>query len=169
MTHGIRYGEGLNIMALVEPHIVAATAHRTPSVDLDMANWVSFLLSMGQVTSGAATTGATCTMTVEVSTASTGTAPTLIAFDYRLSSALGTNSFGTILHGTSDGVVLTAGLGGFTNKLLLIDVDPSNAAAHGTNCRFLALNVTFDTTLTTAAVCGIVEPKYPGNAIPSSS
>lgn len=169
MTHGIRYGEGLNIMALIEPHAEAAAAHRTPSVDLDMANWVSFIVNMGVISSGAGTTAATCTMNVEVSTASTGTSPTLIAFDYRLSSALGTNSWGTILHGTSDGVVLTAGAGGFTNKLLLIDVDPSNAAAHGTNCRFLALNLTFNTTLTTAGVVGIVEPKYPGNAIPSSS
>jgi hypothetical protein len=169
MTHGIRYGEGLNIIPVIEPHALAASAHRSESVDLDMAHWVSFLISMGQVSSGAGTTAAVATMTVECSCGTTGLGSTLISFDYRLSSTMTANGWGAILHGTSDGVALTAGAGGFTNKLLLIDVDPSNAAAHGAAKRWCALNVTFNTTLTTAAVVAIVEPKYPGNAIPSSS
>jgi hypothetical protein len=169
MTHGIRYAEGMNIMQLVEPHVVAATAHRSGSVDMDMANWVTFLLSAGQVSSGAGTSTATLILTVECSSVTTGTSATLIPFDYRLSSAMATNGWATILHGTSDGVTITAGAGGFTNKLFMIDVDPSNAAAHGAQYRYLALNATFNTTLTTASVIGFVEPKYPGNAIPSSS
>lgn len=165
---GIRSIEALSVMPLIEPHAITATVHRSVYIDCNYANWAGFLVNFGTVTTGA---GATCdglTITVEGSSIQTSAGATEIPFVYRLSSAMGTDSWGTITAGTSDGVTLTSSDLG--NAVLNVGVDPAVLPGRGEKYRFITLVLTpTSTTAITCGVLGYVEPRYPGNSQLSSS
>jgi hypothetical protein len=167
----IRNAQTMNMIPGIVPASNTTAAAYIEPVDLDLANWVTFVVVMGAMTSGG---GATCdsyTVAVTCSSLATLTSATAIPFTYRLSSALATNSgWGAVTAGTSDGVELSTGAANLTNKLLVIDVDPSVVAAKGSQYRYVSVTLTPATT--TAHVFGaisLVETRYPGNTIPSSS
>ena len=110
------------------------------------------------------------TVTVEASTAGSSNATeAAISFSYRLSAAVATDTMGAITAATSAGVALVTA---DDNKVLVIDVDPAALNSNpGADYRFLRVVVTpsSDNSVTDVGVIAVCEPRYPGNAIPSST
>jgi len=160
-----QFAQPLNIIPLLEPKNIASTATWSGFVDLDLVNWVTFIAQLGAVSSA----GASCcdvTLTVGCSSVATTAGWTEIAFNYRLSAAVGTNSWGTVTAGTSDGVAFGPAI---DNMALCVDVDPSIVATKGATKRFVGLKLVPTSTITNVSVVGLARPRYPGNSIPSSS
>jgi hypothetical protein len=161
----VRFGQGLNVIPVLEPKNIAATGTWTGSVDLDLVNWVTFVAQLGAISSA----GASCadvTLTVVCTSLASTASATEIAFQYRLSAAVATNSWGAVTAGTSDGVAFGPAI---DNMAIMVDVDPAVVAAKAAVKRFVSLKFTPTSTITNVAVVAYAEPRYPGNSIPSSS
>lgn len=166
MTSKIRFAEGLKVLPILAPQNIVASATASEYVDLKLANWATFVVSFGAATSDSTDT---CTVTVEASTAASSNATEgAIAFSYRLSSAVATDSMGTITAATTAGVAVTAT---DDNKVLVIDVDPAAVAATAADRRFLRVVLTPNAEMASCNVGALafLAPRYPGNAIPSST
>lgn len=163
---GIRFAEGMKILPLVAPVAFTTSAITSKYIDLDNINWATFILEFGVMTSDS-----TDTMTVTVLASTSGDSTdtgTAIAFNYRLSSAVDTDSMGAITAATVAGVAVTA-----TDdaKVLIVDVDPAALPAALTDAKYLHLVATPNAehgggVISMVAIC---ESRYPGNAIPSST
>lgn len=163
---GIRYAEGLKVLPVIAPVDTAATAKSSESVYLREAQWVTFLLQFGNLTSDSTDT---ITITVESSTGSaTAATDEAIAFNYRVSSAVATDSMGAITAATSDGFALTST---DDNKCVVIDVDPAYVASKDTDAQFIRVVATPSAAV---AICllsavAVIEPRYPGNSMNSAT
>lgn len=166
---GVRYAEGHKILPILTPADVVATATPTSYVDLDQVNWATFLVSFGNVASTDST--GEVVVTVEASTAGSSNATEgQILFQYRLSGAVNTDSMGAIT--TPASAAAGAPVNNTDdNKVLIIDVDPSVVAASAADRRFVRLVITptAEITATVVGAIAILEHKYPGNTIPSST
>ena len=167
-THGIRFAEGVKIQPILAAQDIVATATATSYIDLDQVNWATFLVQFGALTTSD-TTGEIA-VTVEASTAGTSNATEgNVAFTYRVSGAVGTDSMGAItaaVAGTG-AVILEAS----DNKVLVIDVDPAVVAASAADRRYVRLVITPTADLTASLVgaIAVLEHRFPGNSIPSST
>ena len=163
---GIRLGQRLNVQPVLIPHDLVNAEHRTSYVDLNLANWVTFVAQYAAATTGS--TSDTMLISVEASSIETSAGATKIPFTYRLTSAIDTSGMAALVAGTSDGAsVNTSDL---TNSCLVVDVDPAILPGRGERYRFVTFVSTPGSSL--ACVAGVVaysEPRYPGNSIPSSS
>ena len=164
---GIRYAEGLKVLPLLAPQDIVATATASQYYDLNLSNWLTIVVPFGNVASTDSTGGVA--VTVEASTAGSSNATEgAIAFQYRLSAAVATDSMGAITSATTAGMVVTEA---DDNKVLIIDIDPS-AVAVTADRRFVRVVLTPTAEVTAPLVGGVLaiaEPRYPGNAIPSST
>lgn len=163
---GIRFAEGLKVLPILAPQNIVATATATQYVDLDLVNWATFAVQFGAMTSDSTDT---VTVTVEASTAGSSNATEVaIAFNYRLSSAVATDSMGAITAGSTSGVAVTAA---DDNKVLIIDVDPAVVQATGADFRYVRLVATPNAEMASCniGVVAYLEHRYPGNSIPSST
>ena len=163
--NGIRYGEPMNVIPVLAPQNITTTATWTAYVDLDLAHWVTFVVNYGSLSSA----GATCddlNLTVVCSSLASTASTTAIDFKYRLSAAVATNSWGAITAGTSDGITVGPAA---DNMSLVVDVDPATVWAKSSVKRFVAIAMTAASTATFVAATAFVEPRFPGNSIPSSS
>lgn len=157
---GIRYGEGLNVVPVLAPVDQGAAGTDVSSyVDLRRANWLTFLVMLGAMTSDASDT---VTFVVDCSTdgSTTGAA---CAFKYRLSAAVGTNTWGAITDSTSDGAAIVGATD--DNKSILIDVDPAVVRAAKTGANWARLEATNVGPISLISVCAFTETMYPGNTI----
>jgi hypothetical protein len=125
----INMAEDIKALPIKAPTDIVATATVTQYVNLTKvgAGQVEIAINFGALASTDATGGAT--VTVEANdvndTSSSDNNEGAIAFNYRLSAAVGTDSMGALTAATSAGAeVLTAN----ASKLLLIYVDPAVAA-----------------------------------------
>ena len=163
-----RFVEPKAAVMVLAPQNIVATATATNYVDLNLAHGVDFLLSFGAMTSDSTDT---CTVTLEANavsdTSSSDNSETTLAFQYRLSSAIGASSYGAITAATASGVAITAT---DDNKILYVKVDPS-AVANAGAYRFVRLVLTPNAEMAACNVSAValVEPRYAGNAIPSST
>ena len=163
---GIRYAEGLKVLPVIAPVDTAAVAKSSESVYLREAQWVTFLVQFGNLTSDSTDT---ITITVESSTGSaTAATDEAIAFNYRVSSAVATDSMGAITSATSDGFALTST---DDNKCVVIDVDPAYVASKDTDAQFIRVVATPSAAV---AICllsavAVIEPRYPGNSMNSAT
>jgi len=158
-----RYNEKLKYLPILAPADIAATATATPYVDLKEAHWATFVLDFGAITNS------TIAVTMECSTAASSNATEqTIAFNYRLSAAVGTDDMGAITAATTTGAALAAT---DDNKTLLIELDPSAVAALGADFRYARAVITPATDNTAVLVGGavVLEPRYPGNDITSAT
>lgn len=167
-THGIRYAEGVKILPVLTPADIVATATATAYIDLDQVNWATFLVSFGALT----TTDSTgeIAITVEASTAGTSNATEgNVAFSYRTSAAVATDTMGAITAATAATGAVIANTA--DNAVVVIDVDPAVVAASAADRRFVRLVVTptADLTATVVGAIAVLEHRYPGNSIPSST
>lgn len=163
-----RYLEGKKAILVLEPKNIVATAAATNYVDLNLAHGVDFLVMFGAVTSDTSDTATVTLLANAVSdTTSSDDSEISLAFNYRLSSALGTDSVGAITAATTDGVAVIAT---DDNKVLYIKCDPS-AVANAGAYRFVRLLITPNAEMGACNVSALalVEPRYAGNAMPSSS
>lgn len=168
--NSIKFAEGMNIIPVLGPIDTAASAVATQYVDLDLANWCSFLVQFGNLTSDDSDV---VVITVECSTAGSSNATEeAIGFTYRISGAVATNSWGTITAGTSGGIGTSddgVNAANLDNKSVLIDIDPSAVAAKAADMRWVRVVLTPTGPITLAGAHAFVETRYPGNSIPSSS
>ena len=168
---GIRFAQGLKVLPVLAPLDSAATAAVTAFVDLNMVNWVTFLVPFGNMTSDDSDV---VNIIARCSTegSSAATEPTAINFKYRISSAVATDSMGDITAGTSDGIGTSDdGVNASTldSKTLVIDIDPSDVAAKGADMRWVSLAFAPTGPITLLGVIAVAEVKYPGNSTPSST
>ena len=163
--NGIRYAEPMAVIPVLAPQNITTTATWTAYVDLDLVHWVTFVVNYGSLSSA----GASCddlNLTVVCSSLASTASTTSIDFKYRLSAAIGTNTWGAITAGTSDGITVGPAA---DNMSLVVDVDPATVWAKSAVKRFVALAMTAASTATFVAVTAFTEPRFPGNTIPSSS
>jgi len=166
----IRFGEDTLVIPVLGAVAITNTTTVTDFVDLNLANWVSFLVSFGVVTSGG---GATCN-TVLITAVGSSIASTangdLIGFDYRLSEQIGTHGWAAITDGTTAGTAFTAGAAQLSSRSVWVDIDPAEVGALGEVHRWVGLKIECITSLAvTASATAFVQPRYPGNDMPSSS
>ena len=159
-----QFAEGAKILPLIAPVDTAATALQAPYVDMTEALWAQFHVNFGVIT------GDALTVTVEASTAGSSNATeAAIPFKYRLSGAVGTDTLGAITAATSDGLSISAGDDG---KLLIVDIDPAALPSNpGADFKWLRLVVSpsSDMTVCLASANAVLQPRYPGNSLSSSS
>lgn len=163
--NGIRFAEGLKVLPILAPIAFTTAAIDTEAVDMKEFNWATFLVQFGAMTSDSTDT---VTVTVQCSSVDTSATGDDIAFVYRLSSAVDTDSMGAITAAAATGVAVTAADDG---KMLIIDVDPSKLPAVKSDGCFLGLTLTpsAEVAAGVVGVIAVLEPRYPGNAIPSST
>lgn len=164
---GVRYAQGMQPLNLLAPQDIVATATASAYFDLNLSNWLTVYVPFGAIASTDST--GEVVVTVEASTAGSSNATEgAIAFQYRLSSAVATDSMGAITSATTAGVAVGQA---DDNKFLVIDVDPA-AVATTADRRFVRVVITPTAEITSTVVGGVIaiaEPRYPGNAIPSST
>lgn len=165
MTMGIRFTEKVQVVPVFAP-ASSSDAGETAAVALKNAQWITFLLQIGTLA-----TDSDDLITVSVitgTTNTTGAADTAIPFKYRLSSAVGTDSWGAITDGTTAGVRIEATTD--NSKAMLIDVDPASIPALDEDASFVYVDLA-TTTIASGYVsaCAFIEPRYPQNSQLTSS
>jgi len=167
MTTKIHFAEGLTVLPILAPIAFTTSAMDTEAVDMAKNHWATFLVSFGAMTSDSTDTVTVTVMCSSVDTSATGEE---VAFVYRLSAAVDTDDMGAITAGTSDGVAVTAEDDG---KMLVIDVDPCVIASKHSDldARYIWLKLTPSSAVAAGVVSVVacLEPRYPGNDIPSST
>jgi hypothetical protein len=167
MNHS--YLENKKELNLLAPQDIVATA--TPSAYVNVANAVGtieFQIPFGAIASTDSTGGVT--VTIEASTAGSSNATEqAIAFKYRLSAAVATDTMGAITDATTAGAVV----GNATdNVTLFCFVNPAALAALGADLNWLRVVVTPTAEITSTIVGGVhcsFVPRYAQNSIPSST
>ena len=144
-----------NIIPLLAPQDIVDTETETPYMDLRNAQKASFLIMFGAITS--TTTTDEIVVTVEAATAEGGT-EAAIEFRYRISAAVGANTWGAVTTVASTGVGL--GADDSDNMSLFIEIDPDALAAN--DYRFVRVwlkqSVALEACL--VGVFGIIEARY---------
>ena len=114
-----------NIIPLLEPQDIVDTETATPYMDLKNAHKASFLIMFGAITS--TTTTDEIIVTVEAASAEDAT-EAAIEFRYRISAAVGANTWGAVTTVSTSGVGL--GADDSDNMSLFIEIDPDALAAN---------------------------------------
>jgi hypothetical protein len=163
------YGLLEKFVPLLAPADIATSATATPYVDLKDVLDCTFEVILGVVTATSA--DQTIAITVEASSAAASNATeAAIAFSYRLSGAIGTDTMGAITAATSAGYTLAE-----TNdsKLILVQVDPAavQGAVSNLNGRFVRLVVTPGTGVSAVfvSVIAVLKPRHAAVTMVSSS
>lgn len=144
-----------NVICFLAPQDIASTATTCPYVDLRNAQKAFFLLQFGAITSTTVTDD--WTITVGAATAEGG-AEAAVAFRYRLSGAVGANTWGAVTTVASTGVVMAPDEN--DNMALLIEVDPDELAANDYRYARLVLTDLVDSEATLVAGFAFLEARY---------
>ena len=154
----IRFAEKLQPVLLRQPQ-ASTTEFVSQHVRMRAAQWVTFMAVWGTRTTDGTTNP--FNFRVFASTAATTVSATAQPFKYRLSSALGTDSWGNITAATAAGVNVDEGV---INRLLIIDVDPASITKADANFVHLRVDGRGDGTNPAFGIVGFVEPRFPQNA-----
>lgn len=163
----IRFAESKKILPILTAADIVATATATAYVDFDNVNWATFLVTFGAIASTDST--GEVVVTVEASTAGTSNATEgQVAFTYRLSAAVNTDTMGAITAATAAGGAAINNTA--DNTVLVIDVDPQVVAATADR-RFVRLVITptSEITSTIVSAMAVLDTRFKGNSIPSST
>ena len=164
MDDKIRFGEGLQV-TLLEP-ITTIADGRSEWVRLENLQWMTFFVYVGAIVASTDSVNVYVYSTTSATSGTTNANDQSIPFKYRLSSALGVDSWGAITAvTTATGYVAIGGTD--DNKLLQIEVDPGDIASRDSDAEFIYLE--FDATVTSTdtiylGAFGVFEPRYPQNA-----
>lgn len=148
----IRFMENTHLVPGFAPADITTTTTYSDVVNAGKTHWVQFILQCGVIT------GDTAVVTVEECTSAAAAGNTAIAFSYRLSSAVGTDTLGAATAATSSGVTLAAT---DDNKVLIVDVDPSTLSA-GSNYVRLAVDPGGSMSAFLVGCVILAEPRYQG-------
>ncbi|MBT3274195.1 MAG: hypothetical protein HN368_13640 [Spirochaetales bacterium] len=143
--------EEVHVVPLIAPVDTAAVAVNTDVVNLENYHNVQFIIPLGVVT------GDTIAATVEECDDTTPSNSTAIAFYYRLSSAVGTDSMGARAVATTAGVTVAAT---DDNKVLIIDV-ASDELTDGFPYVRAVLTPGGSMTVLLVGAVAIMRPRYP--------
>jgi hypothetical protein len=170
MTNGVRFAQGIQVSPVLLLADHGATSTNANHVNISAANWLSFLVSIG-ATSSATSNALEITAVASTASDSGSAVPTAIPFTYRLfGGAVGTYyGWGANTTGSSAGLVAAAPVGTTTDKVLWIDVDPAQVAVLGNNYKWAYLLFTTSASSMSYNCVAFLEPRYPGNSIPSST
>lgn len=155
--------ERYNIVPLLAPIDTVTTAYATPYVDLAELHECIFYVYAGAITTASSDDTVGAVVTVEVATAAASAATeAAIGFNYRISAATGTNTWGAVSTATTTGYEFP--LDG-DNMLLEIAIDPAAAAAaitSGADGRYVRLVVTPDAQATAfnVGIWAVQQPRY---------
>ena len=162
-----RFAEGLKVLPVITPANKTSATVESNFVYLKGVNWLTFMVHICTTTGSA--TSDVLTFTVVASTSgSTNTSQTALAFNYRLSAAIGTDTMGAITAATSAGyeVLQTA----LDNMVVIIDVDPAAVSKALTGASYVHLVITpSGSAANILGAVAICEPRFPGNDIISAS
>jgi hypothetical protein len=168
-THGIRYGEGLQVV-LLEP-ITTIADGESEWIELENYQWLTLFVYVGSITASTDSVNVYVRSTTSATSGTTNSNDYALPFDYRLSSALGTDSWGSITSvTTATGYVAISGTD--DNKMVQIELNPDIIYAHDSDAKYIYLD--FDATVTSTdtiylGAWGVFEPRYPQNSQLSSS
>ena len=162
---GVRFAEKIHVIPLLAP-VETTEAKVSAFVALENAQWITFLIQTGAL---ATDSDDQYEITVASATGQTTNANDIaIPYKYRLSSAVGTDSWGAITSATSTGFILEATTDG--SKAVLIDVDPASVPALDADGLYLYVDIATTTMVSgPVAVSAYIEPRYPQNSNLSSS
>jgi hypothetical protein len=128
-----------NVVPLLVPQDIAGTATATAYLDLKSAHDAMIFVFVGGITTASSDQTAGPTVTIEVATAAASASNEVnYEFQYRLSAAIGTGTWGAVSSATA-GVDLTVTGDG---KILGIRVDPSGVQAALTDGRYVRAVIT---------------------------
>ena len=144
-----------NIIPLLAPVDITTTATASNYMDLKTAHKAGFLLVFGAFT-GTATDDAEV-ITVEAATAPGGT-EAAVAFRYRISGAVGDNTWGAIA--TADTTGLSLNTDTYADMAVWIEVDPDEMAAN--DYRYVRVVATAASAITACVVgaYGVLDARY---------
>jgi hypothetical protein len=167
MNHS--YNENEKVLNLLAPQDIVATA--TASAYIDVSNAVGAIelqIPFGAVASTDST--GEVVVTIEASTAGSSNATeAAIAFRYRLSAAVATDTMGAITSAAAAGVAVN---NASDNCTLFAFVEPSQLAAQGADFKFLRAVITPTAEITSTIVGGVIarfRARYAQNVVPSST
>lgn len=140
----------VQLVPLMSPVDLGSTDTGSAFVNVKNAQWISFIIPFGTIT------GDTCTVTVEESSAASSGSEVAIPFMYRLSSALGTDTWGDPTSATSAGLAVSADE---DDKLMLIEIDPATLD-DGYDYLRVWLNLGASASACEVAVLAALEPRY---------
>ena len=141
-----------NIIYLLESKDIGTTITASSYMKLGSAHKAGFLICFGAVTSASADTE---NITVEAATAEGGT-EAQIDFYYRLSGALGTNTWGAITSASS----LSIDPATQDNVMVWIEIDPAELASNDYNFVRVRLTDNTDMTACLVSVIGFLNTRY---------
>ena len=148
-----------NIIPLVAPADSTTNAVTSPYMDLRNAQRASFLLMFGAITSTTVTDE--MVVTLEAASVEEG-AEVALEFRYRLSAAVGANTWGAVTTCASTGFGM--GADDSDNMALLIEADPDAINAHTNDFRFARVVITPSPASQMEAcivsVVGLIDPRY---------
>lgn len=144
-----------NMIPLLAPQDIAGTATASSYMDVKYANKAAFLISIGALTT--ATAADHVDVTVEAASAPTA-AEAAVSFSYRLSGALGTNTWGAVTAATSTGFAIAST---DDNKLVWIELDLGATYFDIDEMHYLRVVLTPDgMTATLVGIIGVLESRY---------
>jgi hypothetical protein len=151
-----RFASALNTVPLLNPVDTAATALATPFVKLGGSHGGTLFVHFGNI--AAASADQAVTVTLEAATAAASGSEAAVAFNYRLSGAVGANTFGAITAAASTGVSIGTTDDG---KMLAIDIDPSKFLAAKADTTYVRAVITPDAggTATLVSAFAQLEPR----------
>jgi len=134
-----RFASGINTMPLIAPVDTASTAIQG-AVALGGSHGGTAFVFFGANT--AASADQSVTVSLEAATSSASTTAVAVAFSYRLSGAVGANTWGAITAATTAGVPIVISTD--NNKMLAIELNPSALLAAKAECTYARVVVTPD-------------------------
>lgn len=162
------YAETVKVLPLLAPINIVATATNSKWIDLDQSEGIVELeVNFGLITDTDSTSGVVVTVLCSTAGSSSDT-NTALAFKYRQSAAVDTDTMGALTDATAAGVTI---LNAVDNVTLLCYVDPAAVEAAMTDGRFLGVLITpvANIDACTVGVVARYTPKYAGASIPSST
>lgn len=161
-----RLGMMEQVVPLLAPVDAAATEKKL-FVKLQNAHRCQFIVYFGVVTATSADQNIVVTLYACTSSATTGA--TALAFNYRLSGATGTDTWGAVTAATTAGVSLDTTV--VDGMALIIDVDPRALVAGADDAIYAHLDIVPDAgaTVTLVAAIALLEPRFAAATMLSSS
>lgn len=154
-----RYLQNVQLVPLISPvDGGAAAAGATPFVKMTNANRVAFHLAFGTIT------GDSVTITVEAATVGASGSEIAVPFTYRLSGAVGSDTWSAVTTADSAGIDIAAT---DDDKILWVDYDPRSNADYD----YVRLVYTSGSSVSAVELqcSAFLEPKYGQLDIPSST
>jgi hypothetical protein len=169
-----RYGQITQLVPLLTPQNIGTTATKSAFVNLGGAHRCTFIIPIGVLT--ATSIDQPLTVTVKAASSAASTLAVAIPFNWRLSGAVGTDTWSAIGSAQAAGLALlpTGGAAPVgASCTLIIDVDPAivRAAVVSLTGKYAYVTLTPDAgmTATNVAVLAELEPRYIQTSPVSSS